>query len=166
MERTNKNNTPFYHAKHMRHVGYYDAEECGPRAFFSSDTVDIISNKITQLLQGVDPQNRIIHVPDNRIKSVMSSVHDDYRPEIGDIHSRYTMSRKTSPTNVVSDLVDQTIELIVTDIKNSIEIEENNKKLTVWTTLMGDFNEHGLQQHSAIKIRNKHPTHGQFNMNY
>jgi hypothetical protein len=166
MQRYNKNNKPFNHVKHMRHTGYDDAGECGSREFFSSRTVDIISNKITQLLQGVDPQNRIIHVPDNRIQSVMSSVHDDYRPEIGDIHSRYIIPVKNGQINMVTDLIDQTIELIVSDVKNNIETEENNKKLTIWTTLLGDFNEHGLRQHSAIKIRNKHPTRGEFNMNY
>ena len=45
-------------------------------------------------------------------------------------------------------------------------MEENNRKLTIWTTVYGDFNQHGLQQHSKIKVRNKRPNPMEFNMNY
>jgi hypothetical protein len=63
-------------------------------------------------------------------------------------------------------MINQTINLIVNDVKNNLETEENNKKLTIWTTVYGDFNEQGLRSHPPIKIRNKKPASMQFNMNY
>ena len=45
-------------------------------------------------------------------------------------------------------------------------MEENNKKLSIWTTVYGDFNAHGLRQHPPIKIRKKRPDPFQFHMRY
>ena len=41
-----------------------------------------------------------------------------------------------------------------------------NEKLTIWTTLLGDFNEHGLRQYPPIKLRNKRPDPMLFHMRY
>jgi len=66
----------------------------------------------------------------------------------------------------LQDMIQQTIEIITSEVKNNLEMEENNRKLTVWTTVLGDFNEQGLRSHPEIKIRQKRPTPMQFNMNY
>ena len=49
---------------------------------------------------------------------------------------------------------------------NEYEIEENNKKLTIWSTLYGDFNREGLRAHPPIKIRNRRIDQMSINMNY
>jgi hypothetical protein len=61
---------------------------------------------------------------------------------------------------------DQVINIITTDVKNNLEAEQCNSKLSIWTTVLGDFNEHGLRQHGPIKLKERRPTTMLFNMNY
>ena len=63
-------------------------------------------------------------------------------------------------------MINQTVNIIVSAIKDEIEITEQNKKLTAWTTVLGDFNEQGLRSHAPIKLRERHPQYMAFNMNY
>lgn len=155
----------------MKHVGYSDhicGLNCGSsclRSFFSATNVRKISKKITELLMGVDKYNRPIIVPDKTIYSVMSSVHQSFRPETGDIHTRYIIP-KSRAFNSVQRMIDEVINIITSDVKVNLGMEENNAKLTIWTTLLGDFNEHGLQSHSKIKLREKRPQPMFFSMNY
>lgn len=148
-----------------KHVGYNYNGYKGVIDFFNKKTTTLISKKVTQLLVGVDEFNRRIIVPDHIIENVMSDVYDSFRPQTGSIYSRYTVSSEYTP-NEYQTLVNQVIEIIVSDVKNNIEIEQNNKKLSAWTTVLGDFNDHGLRSHDVIKTNNKHPQRGLFNMNY
>lgn len=151
---------------YYRHVGWNGGDYyC--KTYFSEATIRTISSKITDFLQGVDPEGRSIVVPDKTILSVMSDIYKSYKPPVGDIHSRLIVSTgNIYRDNYIQNMIDQTIEVITSYVKNTIGIEENNKKLTIWTTVYGDFNRHGLQQTPQIKIRNKHPTHFQFHMRY
>jgi hypothetical protein len=150
---------------YIKHVGYSENNACIAK-YFDSKTVDIISNKVSELLQGVDPQNRKIVVPDSNICSVMNNIYESYRPPVGDIYSRYIIPTGTSSESYIQNMIDQVIEVITSDIRNNMEMAENNSKLSVWTTVYGDFNEHQLRQHAPIKVRNKRPAPLQFNMNY
>ena len=51
-------------------------------------------------------------------------------------------------------------------LKTQFEVEANNKKLTIWNSLYGDFNDQGLRAHPPIKIRKKHGQYMAFNMKY
>ena len=149
-----------------RYVGWDGGDEY-VKKYFSEGTIRIISAKIIELLKGVDPHGRTIIVPDKTILSVMSDIYKSYRPPTGDIHTRYIVSPGSLyRDNYIQNMIDQTIEVITSDVRNNIGIEENNKKLTVWTTVYGDFNLHGLKQTSQIKIRNRHPQLFQFHMRY
>lgn len=150
---------------YVKHVGYSENNVCIQK-YYNQSTVRIISKKITELTLGVDPQNRPIIVPDSTICSIMSDVYNSYRPPTGDIYSRYIVPSGTSSESYVQNMIDQVIEIIVSDIRNNLEMEENNRKLSIWTTVYGDFNQSGLRQHPPIKVRNKRPTPLQFNMNY
>jgi hypothetical protein len=140
-----------------KHVGWEENNSC-IRKYFSSDNIKSLSYKITQLLQGVDPHGRPITVPDKTICHVLSEVFNSYRPPTGDIYSRYIVPTG-EPDNYVQSMIDQTIEIITSDVKNNIGMEENNRKLSVWTTVLGDFNANGLRQHAPIKIREKNTNH-------
>lgn len=155
----------------IKHVGYSD-HMCGPncgescmRKFYSKSNIAKISCKITELLMGVNKDNRPIIVPDKTICSVMSAVYQNFRPETGDIFSRYNIP-KARGSNYVQRMMDEVINIITTDVKVNLGMEENNSKLTVWTTLLGDFNEHGLRSHSKIKLKERRPQPMAFNMNY
>lgn len=150
---------------YIKHVGYSESNEC-IRKYYDESTVRTISRKVTELLQGVDPQNRPIVVPNKTICSVMNDIYSSYRPPTGDIYSRYIIPSGISSESYVQSMIDQTIEVIVSDVSNNLEMEENNKKLSVWTTVYGDFNEHGLRQHPPIKVRHKRPNPFEFHMHY
>ena len=87
------------------------------------------------------------------------------RTEIGSIYSRYIIPQK-EPRNDVRTINQQTVQAIVNMLRSQFEIEENNKKLTIWNTMYGDFNKEGLRAHPPIKLRNRHPQYMAFNMKY
>lgn len=133
--------------------------------FFSVSNRNCLSKKITELLTGVDHKKRDIIIPDNTIYSVMTTVYENFIPKTSDIHSRYH-PQQSEIMDHLSSLNDRVINIIVTDVKNNLGIEQINSKLTVWTTVLGDFNEYGLRQHAPIKIREKRPLSMLFQMTY
>lgn len=157
-----------YNNNYTRYAGFEGtAQGNTPYAYMWSDmNMNRIQQQITQLLQGVDKSNRPIIVPLDTIGNVMSQVQQSHRPQVGGIHSRYILEDISNNRNDVRDIVDRTIEIIVTQIRNEYEMIEQNKKLTVWSTVLGDFNAQGLRSHPPIKIRKKRPAAFQFHMRY
>ena len=148
----------------IKHVGY-SYNTGGLREFFAKSNIDKISHKITELLMGVLKNNRPIIVPDKTICSVMSAVYESFRPETGDIYTRYNIP-KDRGQSYLQTMIDEVINIITTDVKNNLGMDEANSKLSIWTTVLGDFNEHGLRSHSKIRLREKRPMPMQFHMNY
>ena len=149
-----------------RFVGYQQTSENLSNNFFNINVVNTISEKLTQLLRGVDLENRPIVVPDTTIINIMDSVYTNYRPQTGGIFTRYVIPSGLNSDDYINDMIDQTIEIIYSEVKTTLEMEQNNAKLSVWTTVLGDFNDNGLRAYAPIKISNRHPAHCQFNMNY
>ena len=160
-----------YNDQYIKHVGFDDTLYIDGngysclKEFFSKKNIDKVSHKITELLIGVDHNNRNIIVPDKTIGSVMSAVYGTFRPETGDIYSRYNIPQGGSP-DYIARMNDQVINIITSDIKNTLGMEQVNSKLTVWTTVLGDFNESGLRSHQPIKLRERRPSPMLFHMNY
>lgn len=135
-------------------------------ALYSASNIDSLSKAITEALQGVHPENKRIIVPNDIIVQMLSNVYrNGTRPNIGDIHSRYIVPQN-EPRCDIRSINNQTINIIVRSIKDEFEVTENNKRLSVWSTLYGDFNKEGLRSHPPIKIRRRHPQYMAFNMNY
>ena len=149
----------------LRNVGY--AEDSQTKKLFEPKNIEIISKKITELLMGVDPDNRPIIVPNNRILNVIDSVNANYVPQVGgDIYSRYNILSDDNCPSYIQQIIDHSIEIIVSDVRNNLGMEEYNKKLSVWTTVLGDFNEKQLRGHDVIKVRERRPNPMQFFENY
>jgi hypothetical protein len=149
---------------YTRYVGWRELNDC-IKKYFSQQTVDLISKKVTELTRGVDKLNRPIKVPDYLIQNVMDGVYQGFRPSTGDIYSRYIVSNGEQQ-NMVQSMIDQTIEIITSNIRNQLGMDENNEKLSVWVQVYGDFNTAGLRQHAPIKTLNRRPATMQFHMNY
>lgn len=130
------------------------------KLFFSTDVVNFISQQCTSRLEHVDFLKRDIIVPDKRIIEVMNTVFLSFVPGKGFDAKQYT------PNQYVESMIQQTIERIVYDVENTLLLEQCNQKKTVWTSVLGDFNQHQLRSHAPIKINNKHPNRMQFNMHY
>ena len=160
-------NTTF-NGNFMANVGWEEtsAGNCELNSMYSEPQLEAMSKEITKLLEGVDPENRPIIVSNENIASVMSNVYRfGTRTNIGDIYSRFIVPQAEA-RNDMRTIMNQTINIIVGNIKNQMEMEQANKKLTVWTTLLGDFNKEGLRAHPPIKLRRKHAQYMAFNMNY
>lgn len=142
----------------MRYVGWRGGNEC-VKTLYSPETIRNISNRITALLEGVDPEGRHIRVPDATIQSVLSDTYQNYVPPTGDIYSRFIISSNDSPDgpyySYFQHILNQTITLIVATVKTELGIEACNQNLTIWNTLYGAFNKEGLQQTPKIKVRER-----------
>jgi hypothetical protein len=151
----------------MKFVGYEagSQNEC-EKYLFHPSTIKRISDRLTYLLRGVDPQGKKLIVTDDVITNALSGVFAAFRPQVGDIYSRYTIMNSELWRNDAETIIDRTITLIFDYYRNEIGMEENNKQLTVWTTILGDFNKHGLRQTPPIKTQKRRPDPFLFNMNY
>lgn len=132
--------------------------------FFTEKNIQIISQAVTDLTRNVDLYKRPIVVPRERIKDVMDNVYLNYRPQVHDIYTKYHMDPNND--NDVDRMLRQVIDIIVSTVRNTLTIENNNARLTKWATLRGDFNQWGLRSHAPIKLKKRRPTTFQFNMNY
>lgn len=151
-------------SNYYRHVGWRENNAC-IKKYFSPNTVKLISHKVTELLQGVDAKGRPIIVPNNAICNIMSSVYDNFRPKTGDIYSRYIIPTENQQSDV-QNMIDQVIEIIVSQVKTEIGFQQCNAKLTAWVQVYGDFNEWGLTQTPPIYVRQRRPDPMLFMMNY
>lgn len=151
---------------YTKFVGFQPNQNPCIQRFFTDENIKIMSKKITQLLMGVDPENRPIIVPNDKIKYVMDAIYNSYRPNTSDIYGRYNVPTGTTTESYVQDMIDQTVEVIVSDVKNNYETIENNEKLSAWVQIYGEMNDHGLRAYPPIKTRLKRPAPFQFHMRY
>lgn len=147
----------------LRYVGWEESECL--KVLFSKETISTISRKVTELTRGVDKKNRKIIVPDERIYETLDGVFRGFRPPTGDIHTRYIVPNNHQES-MVQSIIDQTIEVIVSNIRGQLGIEQGNQDLSTWIQVYGDFNTGNLTQTPPIKTLNKRPSTMQFHMNY
>ena len=152
----------------MRFVGWdYTTKALGTpyEYLFNQQTITTVSTKISQILEGVIPGKKIVY-PDERIREVIGQIfYNSKRPNIGDIASKDIIPHEQA-RNDIRFIIAQTIEIITKTLRTEIEMTENNKKLSIWNSVYGEFNEKGLRAHPPIKIRKKRPQRMMFNMNY
>lgn len=163
--------TPLSHEVDMGYKKYIGWEQTigeNPnfQFLFAPDRMLTYQKKITELLQGVGPEGRPIIVPIETIGSVLFQCYETNTPQVGDIYSRYIIEDIESQRNDVRVIVDRAINIIVSQIRTEYEMTANNRKLTIWNSLYGDFNKQGLRAHPPIKIRKRRSERMQFHMNY
>jgi len=150
-----------------QYVGWNSISSWNPlvRQLFSKKTIQVIQQKTSQYLNGVDEQGRKIIPSDKVVITALYGIFENYKPNVGDIYGKYLVVDEEQRDDY-SAIVDQTISLLVRGIRTDLEMTQQNNKLSVWTTVLGDFNEFGLRSHPVIKIRDKRPDPMLFNMNY
>lgn len=156
-------NTEVVDHNYFRFVGWKESNPCIQK-YYCNETVYLIQRKIAELTRGIE-KNKIFLVPCERIREVMDAVFQNFRPNVGDIYSRYIIPNDEQE-NMVQSMIDQTIEAITDHIKNEYQMRKANEALNPWVQLYGDFNPHNLTQTPPIKVRDKRPSTMQFNMNY
>lgn len=148
-----------------RYVGWSVSQGELDKRFFSEQTVRDISNKLQELLKCLRKDGRPIIVADRVIAHMMSEVFYKNRPQLGDGYFMYNIPA-AEPRNDYETMKDMVVEMIFNNIKTEYEMDENNRKLTIWTSVLGDFNKHGLRQYTNLKINEKNINKVRFNMNY
>lgn len=152
----------------MAYVGWPTtaSDDTNVAYLFSEANLVALRDQIATALAGVDPQGRTIHVSLENIAGMLSNVYrNSTRAKIGDIHSRYIVPQDQGRCDL-REINNITVNIIVRTIRDQYDTIENNKKLSIWTTVLGDFNKEGLRSHAPIKIRRRHPQYMAFNMNY
>ena len=156
---TSKDNTYIDYFQQTQFVGSNSNENMYIHEFFSQNVVNFISDKCTQLLEGVDEKGRKIVLPDKRIFEVMNTVYSSYNYPTG---FDSTISKEQYIQNMIGDVIAR----IVYDVKNTVQYEQCTNKYSIWTSLYGDFNKDKLRQHAPIKILKNRPNSFEFNMKY
>lgn len=141
-----------------QHVGRREYKNSTEQSLFSLENLLKLSYKITERLRDLVPEGLV--VPIDTIRNVLKALYDAYRPQMGNPMTMYHVVSD----DVCSDLNVQTINLITQQVRDEIIAEQNAKKLTIWTTVLGDNNEHGIRAHSSIKLKQRRPTPMLFNM--
>ena len=124
--------------QNMRYVGWqYSSQNCGIESLFSDENIAQISAKITELLEGVDKDGKSIIVTNKVICNVLSAITaENPSSNIGDIYTRYIIPQK-GPGYYTSNIIDRTIETIVSYIKAETGMIETNESLSIWNSILG-----------------------------
>ena len=100
-----------------KYIGWQEDDNSVIAEYYSAATVKKISEDISNLLKGVVSKRKIV-VPDSTIIDVMNDVQSSYRPANMHISGQYNT---TQPQNALKTMIDQTIEIITNDVRNSFE---------------------------------------------
>ena len=146
--------------QYRAHLGYRDTS-LNVQALFSTETLLLISRVVSEDLR--DLYEPGIIVPLETIANVLNALFEAYRPPSGDSITMYNVVSGENP-NSVDALINQTVNVIVGQVKSQLIMEQNNSKLTKWSTVLGTHNEHGLRSHPVLKVRNRRPQPMMFNM--
>jgi hypothetical protein len=134
-----------------------------PRQVFTKRTIKIIQQKVYEYLYR-SMQKKI--VPSEKVVVIaLFGVYENHKPNTGDIYGKFLVVDETQRDDY-GYIVDKTISLLIDGIRTDIEMADANSKLSIWNTVLGDFNEHGLRQFPPIKLRNKGPDRMLFHMKY
>jgi|UniRef100_A0A6C0KGU9 hypothetical protein len=151
-----------------QYVGWNTISDWNPltQKLFTKTTVNMIAQKVADYLTGVDANGRRIIPSERVVISALFGIFKEHVPRTGDIYGKFLVV-DDSKRNDYAYIVDKTISLLVQGIRDDLGMAEQNQKLTIWTTVLGDFNEHGLRQHPPLKINNgKRPDPMLFHMRY
>ena len=117
--------------QYIKHVGYQNTNDC-ISSYFSQNTITYIAQTVNKLLKKDLCLNII--VPCHIITNVMNDIYESYRPPTGDIFTRYIIpNNETSSYSYVKSLIDQVIEVIYSSIKDNIQTDQRNSKLSIWS---------------------------------
>lgn len=132
---------------------------------YTKKTVKLIQDKVSEYLIGVDSKNRKIVPSERVVVQAIFGVKDRYIPKTGDIYGRYIFDVAFDRDDYTA-ITDQVISLLVSGIGTQIGMEQYNETLSVWTTVLGDFNDHGLRSHPVLKTKERRPDPFLISMRY
>ena len=151
----------------MRFVGWGKTLETYPgySLLFSDQTVKMIQKRVMEIIQQSKVVDRPVIVGKEVIYNTMSDVSEMAPANVGDMYTMFNIPQE-HPRCDPKTIIKRTINIISNYIINEYSIINANKKLSVWTTVLGGFNKHGLRSHPPIKLKERRTRPMMFNMNY
>lgn len=149
----------------FRYVGWQVSQQEFDKKWFARKTLDEISEVLKEKLKCLRKDGRPIVVADRVIAHMMSEVFHKNRPILGDGYFMFNIVPEKERDDY-NDMKVQVIEMIFNGIKTEYEMDQNNRKLSIWSTVYGDFNPQGLRQYSTIKLNEMPLNKIRFQMNY
>lgn len=137
----------------------------GLNYLFSDENIDKVRTILADLLKCLRKDGRPIVFTRGVVAQALSQMDQNAARQIGDMYTIYNIPQATRRDDIAR-FNEMAIQFLYNQVKTEYEMDQANKKLTIWTTLLGDFNEHGLRQYSTIKLNNKPINKLRFNMNY
>lgn len=150
-----------------QYVGWFTVADSNPlvQRLFTKTTLRVIQQKTSEYLSGIQQNGKRVIPSERVVVAAMYGIFKNFHPTTGDIYGKYLVTDQIGRDDY-SYIVDQTISLLVQGIRDEMGMVENNQKLTIWNTVLGDFNAHGLRQYPPLKINNKRPDPMLFHMRY
>ena len=130
-----------------------------------SDTIDIIKKKVMKKLNDEFPiETKYLNIPEDLIETVVINTTQSYiSKRIGSIYSKEIQQ---DIYNRDQAILNTSILTIYNYYVSQIRQDLCHKNLSIWNSVLGESNQHGLLPHPKIKLNNKRPNSMQFRMNY
>jgi hypothetical protein len=154
-----------YDNRYLSLVGWEATAEgagAGYKFFFSEENMRFVQTEVMRLLR---PFGLNVRVTMEVIGGLFSDLIRSQNPVLGDIHTRYTIPQ-ADPRNDAKSLTVQAINRLVNEILGEQQQACCNSKLSVWSTVKGDFSAYGIRSHAPIRVKKNDHLKGVFMMNY
>ena len=152
----------------ITHVGWDNDSHSNHvvNSLLSETNLKKVQHQITNLLEGVHPQNKKMIVSLKDIASIMHPIIEQTNIKNAGYIQSSRFSDGLSKNDFANIVNNETITTIVSKLKADYGIENHRNNLSIWSTLYGEHNKEGLRAHAPIKTREKHPQYMAFNMKY
>lgn len=145
-----------YNPGYLKYIGWDSTmQNNNIRELWKKENLIEYQKIIAEKSRQYHPENRPILVSLDNIGDILFQCYQSHNPNVGDIYSRYIMDNTDLQRNDIDSIVERTINTILNHLQALYTTQQCNKKLTIWNSLYGDFNQVGLRSHSDIKIRKK-----------
>ena len=130
-----------------------------------SDTINIVRKKVMIKLNSEFPiETKYLTISEDLIETVVINTTQSYiSKRIGSIYSKEIQQ---DIYNRDQAILNTSILTIYNYYVSQIRQDLCHKNLSIWNSVLGESNQHGLLPHSKIKLNNKRTNSMQFRMNY
>tara|TARA_Y100000996_G_C22536723_1_gene648546 strand:+ start:955 stop:1365 length:411 start_codon:yes stop_codon:yes gene_type:complete len=130
-----------------------------------SETINIVRKKVMIKLNNEFPiETKYLTIPEDLIETVVINTTQSYiSKRIGSIYSKEIQQ---DIYNRDQAILNTSILTIYNYYISQIRQDLCHKNLSIWNSVLGESNQHGLLPHPKIKLNNKRTNSMQFRMNY
>ena len=130
-----------------------------------SEIIKEIRIKVLQKLNKEFPnQTQFLNIDSDLIEKIVIETTQSYiSKRTGCIYSKEIQTDIHDRDKIIFN---SSIKTIYNYYASQFRQDSYNKNLSIWNSVLGESNQHGLLPHPKIKLNNKRPNSMQFRMNY